>query len=385
LEVLLSATGSLGYALSLFFVAILYTPLSLHQDETPLHDALFAPSPTVYYVPIALSLMFLYWLPDFLTMSNPPQSIRILRFGYTLVPLFLAFAPMVRTACSGELILGLGRQHTSKAAAHRSYAKVYHFLALASFVLYWKVWMGGLSSDYSATEHHWTVYTIFTATIKSMLSVFGLEHHDPKTERLLSGLGAAAQNLRLISKHPAMSVTTLDVIFTLISLLTWSFTRNLDVDAMLANSILSFLAPKHVKHVAFGDHPKPLADLQPDDETLRDAISPKKRGRPAMNKAGVNGMFAPSAASARRSTRQRTRGADFESDEEPTFFSDAAYEPTAATKRDVAEIEADGVTAAADLVHGGESTALALFLTFLGGVGQVASSALGAEVTGPME
>jgi hypothetical protein len=94
--VLLSATGSLGFALSLFFVVILYTPLTLHNDDVPLHSALFAPSPAVYYAPIASSLLFLYWLPDFLTMAEPPQYIRTLRYGYTLVPLFLAFAPKVR-------------------------------------------------------------------------------------------------------------------------------------------------------------------------------------------------------------------------------------------------------------------------------------------------
>jgi hypothetical protein len=287
----------------------------------------------------------------------------------------------------GQIVpLSLGRTHTSKAAAHRSYAKVFHFLALASFVLHWKAFTGYLSAV-KTTDRYGTegAYGTLAEIIKSLLNTIGLKHQDPTTTRLLSRLSTMAQNLALISTYPLVSVTCCDISFAFTSLLAWSFTRNLDVDAMLANSILSFLAPKHVKHVAFGDQPRPLADLQPDYDTSVDAIAPRKRGRPAKNKTAINGMVAASAASAKRSLRQRTHGAEFESDEDPTSFGDSAYEPTTATKRDVAEIEADGVTAAPDLVHGGESTALALFLTFLGGMGQMASSTLGAEVTGPME
>jgi len=253
-------------------------------------------------------------------------------------------------------------------------------------VLHWKVFTGYLSAV-KVTDRYGTegAYGTLAEIIKSLLGTIGLKNQDPNTTRLLSRLGTMAQKLALISTYPLISATCCDISFAFASLLAWSFTRNLDVDAMLANSILSFLAPKHVKHVAFGDQQKPPTDLQLDNDTSVDAIVPRKRGRPAKNKTAVNGMVAADAASARRSLRQRTRGAEFESDEDPTSFGDSAYEPTAATKRDVAEIEADGVTAAPDLVHGGESTALALFLTFVGGMGQVASAALGAEVTGPME
>jgi hypothetical protein len=75
---------------------------------------------------------------------------------------------------------------------------------------------------------------------------------------------------------------------------------------------------------------------------------------------------------------------DVDSDAESTT-ADATYQPSSEVKREVAETEADGATTAGDFVEAGESTALALFLAFAGGLGQLAAGALGAEVTGPRE
>jgi hypothetical protein len=93
--VILGATGSLGYALSLFFVTILYTPLTLHKDDSPLHDALFTPSPWTYYLPITASLFFLYNLPEFVPRNLSPSTVDLLRWGKIAIPLLLAFAPQV--------------------------------------------------------------------------------------------------------------------------------------------------------------------------------------------------------------------------------------------------------------------------------------------------
>jgi hypothetical protein len=95
--VVLGATGSLGYALSLFFVTILYTPLTIHKEDSPLHDALFTPSPVAYYLPISLSALFLYYLPtDLLSRNMDVSTLNFLRLGRIAVPLLLAFAPQVR-------------------------------------------------------------------------------------------------------------------------------------------------------------------------------------------------------------------------------------------------------------------------------------------------
>jgi hypothetical protein len=78
---------------------ILYTPLTVHDADTPLHDALFVPSPSVYYAPIAASLCFLYWLPVHLPRNLDASTISNLRWGRIAVPLLLAFAPKVRRSC----------------------------------------------------------------------------------------------------------------------------------------------------------------------------------------------------------------------------------------------------------------------------------------------
>lgn len=124
--VILGAYGSLGYALSLFFVTILYAPVTAHSGETPLQDALFSPKPIVYWGPVLVSLLTLNDLPKILAHSD---TFRILRVGRVLIPLFLAFAPRITPVY-------LGQRHTTKAHAHRSYASVFHFLAMASFVFH---------------------------------------------------------------------------------------------------------------------------------------------------------------------------------------------------------------------------------------------------------
>jgi hypothetical protein len=99
--VLLGATGSLGYALSLFFVTMLYTPTTVHREDTPLHDTLFVPSPSVYFGLIASSVGVLNWLPTILDlrMDHRQGILDGLRVGKIAVPLLLAFLPQVSRAC----------------------------------------------------------------------------------------------------------------------------------------------------------------------------------------------------------------------------------------------------------------------------------------------
>jgi hypothetical protein len=285
--------------------------------------------------------------------------------------------------------LSLGRQHVSRSAAHRSYTKVFHFLSIVSFVLYWTMVVANVS-DNTPKEHHHHFWDVFKNSVE-------LKADNSWSNRVLTGISTTGQKLKHISKHPIISVTSLDVLFTAISLFTWTFTRDLDVDAIMENSILSFFVPKHEKHVAFVDDAKSPADLQPEAEPVLETTTPRKRGRPAKNKAPLNGASTSLAGPVRRSGRKATRTTDLDSDDELTTISqkargtdyesdsDAAYRPSSKTKRDVAETEADGATTAADLVHSGESTALAMFLAFAGGLGSLAAGALGAEVTGPRE
>ncbi|KAJ4373338.1 hypothetical protein N0V83_003632 [Neocucurbitaria cava] len=222
----------------------------------------------------------------------------------------------------------------------------------------------------SQTSHIWDVFSNSVGT--------------KKPNKLFAALSVTGQKLKHISTDPAISVTSLDVLFTVISLLTWTFTRDLDVDAILENSILSFLVTKHEKHVAFKDQLAKVQEHLP-EPIATETTTPKKRGRKPKNATAVNGTSAapaPPAASTgsvRRSSRKKTQSVDLDSD------ADSTYQPNEKTKQAVAHIESDGVTTAEDLASASESTALALFLAFAGGLGQLAAGVLGAEVSGPRD
>lgn len=408
--VVLGAYGSLGYALSLFFVTILYTPTTIHNDDTPLNDALFTPKPAVYWGPIVLSLLALNELPKILAHGD---VFRILRFGRVLVPLFLAFAPKITP-------VNLGISHPTKAHAHRSYATVFHFLAIGSFVMYARVFYLNMRDSVPAPNN--PVWELFANAVGRDTS---------RTNRLLQGFGSFARKLSKISQHPALSITSLDTLFTAASLLTWTFTRDLDVESLLESSILSPLVPAHKQHVRFFE---PLIKKLDAATNLSDPANviptttpttPKKRGRKS-NAEKAAAAAAPVEASttatdaspeAPRSTRRSTRRtalAAFDDavetltgEKTPNSQSitdlaaqdldnlntlnsddddeqDSTYVPDAQTHHEVQETEADGAHGD-DYFEAAESTALAMFLAFFGGLGQLASAALGAEVAGPVE
>lgn len=266
--------------------------------------------------------------------------------------------------------LALGHQHTSKASAHRSLSRAFYALAVTSFVLHWKLF--GFTFLVNTPPEQASVYDL----LKNAVGKQG----QTKPNRLLAGIGNTAQKLKLISKHPAISVTTLDVLLTTTSLLVWTFTRDLDVEAILGNSVLSFLAPRRAeKHVAFDSKAK-TADENVELEPAVPAVTPRKRGRPRKSTLtnGASSASASSTGTLRRSNRRKGKS-DYESDAEE------AYEPTESAKKEVVQTVTDGATAAEDIVHGGEATALALCLAFIGGLGQLAAGVLGAEATGTGE
>lgn len=199
-----------------------------------------------------------------------------------------------------------------------------------------------------------------------------------QSNRLFVALSNTAQRLKRISTHPAISVTTLDILFTTISLLAWTFTRELDIEAMLENSVLSFLSPsKAEKHVAFDRQAEVKTEPAVQAETPVPAVTPRKRGRPRKTTLtnGDSTHSVPSSTSTLRRSTRRTPRSDFEPEAED------AYEPPASAKKEVLQMEADGAPATEDYVRGGEATALALCLAFAGGLGQLVAGVLGAEVT----
>lgn len=345
-SVLLSQIGSLGCALNLFFIVILFTPIAQHTQEIGRLDATFTPHPALFSLPIVGSLFALLNLP---ALIHRGRDITALRVGYIAVPFYLAFTPQITP-------LSWGQRHSSKAAAHRSYVWPFRTIGLSSFVMCWDLFMTLATS--SAPQNQTPVWDLFR-------NVVGKQE---KPNSFMTTLSNTSEKLKLISSHPAISVTGSDVLFTTIGLLAWTFIRNLNVNDILENSLLCFLPyGKTEKHVAFREE---LED-EPGFEVEVPVVTPKKRGRPRKSPAVAD---TTSTGTLRRSTRRRAR-ADYESDAEET------YEPPAKARQQVKQIEADGATDIQDVVRAGESTSLALLLTFLGGVGQLAASVLGAEAT----
>lgn len=392
--VVLGAYGSLGYALSLFFITILYAPVTAHSGETPLQDALFTPKPIVYWGPVLMSLLTLNDLPKILAHSD---TFRILRVGRVLIPLFLAFAPRITPVY-------LGVRHTTKAHAHRSYASVFHFLAMAAFVFHARIFYVALRDATPSAPN--PVWELFANAVGKDTS---------HSNRLLQGFGSFARRLSSISQHPALSITSADTLFTGLSLLTWTFTRDLDVENLLESSILSFLVPRHRQHVRFFE---PLirkldaATNLSDPAEVIPSTTPKKRGRKSNAEKAAEAEASSTALSASpeagRSTRRSTRRsalaafddavetvtgektpnsqsiADLPASEDEDDVKDKTYVPDRETLNEVQQMEADGA-GSDDYFDAAESTALAVFLAFVGGLGQLASAALGAEVAGPVE
>ncbi|KAF2466425.1 uncharacterized protein BDR25DRAFT_237538 [Lindgomyces ingoldianus] len=351
--VALSTIGSLGFALNLFFIAMLFTPVALHSDGPLARDTLFTPKSAVYGVPIVASFLLLHSLPWFLARGS---DITLMRFGYFAIPPFLAFAPQI-------IPTSWGHEHTTKASAHRSYRITFYILGVTSLLLHWKLGVTSLSNDTPSEQA--SAYDLLTNAVGKQ----------DNSNRFVTALSNTVQKLKFVSRHPAISVTASDVLLTSISLCIWAFLRNLDVDDVLENSFLSFLASsKAEKHVAFEDKVEKVEDKAPP------AGSPVKRGRgrPRKNGALTNSTRTASASSAsslRRSTRRKTR-VDFESDMEDS------YEPSEQAATEVKQIESDGSMTSEGVVQGGESAALALFLALIGGLGQLGAGVLGAEVTG---
>jgi hypothetical protein len=240
--------------------------------------------------------------------------------------------------------------------------------------VYWRVWATLLYVNRPSQRSH--VLDLFA-------NAFG-RSDSPHANKLLATVSNAGQKLKHISTHPAISVTSLDVFFTTISLLTWTFTRDLDVHSILESSVLSFLVPNHEKHVTFKKELARVMGHVEESPPSLETTTPKKRGRPSKKANGSPSSLQPASATGpvRRSTRGKALDSDVDSfADEP----DATYQPPEETKRAVEAMESDGSTPENDVVSAGESTALALFLAFLGGLGQVAAGTLGAEVTGPRD
>lgn len=256
----------------------------------------------------------------------------------------------------------LGHHHATKESAHVYRTKAFKTLGWASFALYWRqlgaTWLA------NAPPKHESVYDVLLRPNGTF----------DTSERLILGLRNTAQRLKLISADPIVSAISSDVVFTAVALCVWAFVRNLSIDDLMGCGALSFLFgdPKTEKHVEI----EKAVEAEP--EVKHSPITPAKKGRGRPRKNGDVPMptpAAPATGTLRRSTRRKAR-TDAETDHEDY------YEPPAQVTKEIDLTDMDGSAPYEDAVAGGEAAALSLFLTFVGGLGQLAASVLGAEVAG---
>ncbi|KAF2497162.1 hypothetical protein BU16DRAFT_459109 [Lophium mytilinum] len=346
--VLLSQICSLSYALNLFFLAMIYTPIPLYRALPPRRDPLWTPSRALYRLPLVLSFVSLAF--EYRTS---------LRIWYFVLPIYLATA-------MEWIPSSWGIQHKTTTSAHRYLLSLFRSAFWVSPLFY------GIdiyrSFQAETPSKHYTGYNyVYNMHSKGVRSPY---------DRATSAISGFLESL---SKHPALSATSCDVVLAALSLCIWAFARGLDVDEMLNSSVLAYLfgTGKHDKHVAFDDKVTP----QPVEETSSSQTPGKRtRGRPKKSESTpkkietVSKKNGSASGPLRRSTRRKTiseQGSD----------SEDSFKPSTHTKDEIAATEHD-TTEGDDLVADGEAAALGLGLYILGGLGSLAAAVLGAESAG---
>ena len=134
-------------------------------------------------------------------------------------------------------------QHSSIRDAYRSYAAVYRQLSIVSGILYTRAIF--CSVYFSTPSDPSYIRDIFSNTISFPFNT--------KSIRFFSGASTAHLNIAPLSKHPVISATSIDVMFTAISLLAWILIYDLDVETLLENCFLYHVVSKHGDQIVSDD------------------------------------------------------------------------------------------------------------------------------------
>jgi hypothetical protein len=134
-------------------------------------------------------------------------------------------------------------QYTSTKNVYRCYAAVYRQLSTVSTILYIRAIFSSIFSNTPSDPSY--IQDVFSNTISFPFNT--------KSMRFFSGTSTAGLNIAPLSKHPIISATSLDVMFTAISLLGWVYICNPDVEALFESSTLYYVVPSHEEQTASDD------------------------------------------------------------------------------------------------------------------------------------
>lgn len=257
-------------------------------------------------------------------------------------------------------------------SAHQSSRKIFATLRWLSLPIFWKQLLAITTAD--VTPKHSSVYDFL---------LHPLAKHNHDNEGFTASLKSAAHRLSYVSTNPIISATSSDVMFTVISLCAWAFVRNLNAEDMLDYRVPIPFLPRYWKKEKKAPVIKEVASDKEDDvvEVKLPPTTPAKRGRGRPKKNG-DAVAVSSAASTTSSTGTLRRSTRRKTQVQPDSDPEDEFQPSPRLSEEVANMETDGSTTTEDVMAGGEAAALGLFLTFIGGLGELAASVLGAEVVG---
>ena len=340
---LLGQTVAISFAMNLFFVAILLTPISLPRKEpksknlgsmmdrfpasirfvTGKFQAAFMAQPADYrpHPAVYLFLLVVYYACVFLLpfSTSTPTFKTLLLVSHLL---------LFRTAYVDRLVFGFWEHMPGS----RTPATIYRFMSATSMLLHAKqTFVALLDNDPGAYTHR-------HSAVLEYLHLQSPGYHG-SVERSTTAIGRVYGSL---NSHPAVSSVGWDVLLCGLSLIVWATVRGLDLRRIASNAGL-------LRTVATDHKEDQIADDEPSKPVTRSSTSGKSK------------------KSSNTSTRRR-RGTAAESD-------DSTYSDVDAHGSSEKAVEGEE-----EMLEDPEAGALSWALFALGGLGAVAAGVLGGEV-----
>jgi hypothetical protein len=194
-------------------------------------------------------------------------------------------------------------QHTSTKNVYHCYAAVYRQLSTVSTILYIRAILSSIYSNTPSDPSY--IQDVFSNTMSFPINT--------KSMRFFSGTNTAGLNIAPLSKHPIISATSLDVIFTAISLLGWAYICDPDVEALLESSTFYYAVPSQKEQTASDDmgvqeiiHQQGHSVFT-DPNMTRAPVSVTQGRLPAPTASGTTGTRTSGTTETKTMTRTRPR------------------------------------------------------------------------------
>lgn len=309
----------------------------------------WTPHPALYILPLLVTSLAIFLVP--FASHTPSFSTTILISQLTLyLPLYIdRLTPY-----------NWGTTHTNPHSARQASLPIFKFLSFTSISLHLKQTLLALIDNEPGAHHH------------RHSSLFS--HHDQHRTTIDRTSTAISRVLASVTDHPAVANVACDVMLCGLGLVLWATVRGLDVSAILSAVGLARLGKVVTQHVvatgeAVGqktanvkDKAKELADDLVDASVPVPSPSPSKRSRGRPRKGTTTGVAGPS------SPRKRAVKVDSDDDKDDVYVPPRGMD---------VQVEMEGEEEPEEDVEAG---VLAWGLLVVGGLGGAAAGVLGGTV-----